>query len=308
MPKDDPLLAFLLKAHRLSDEQLRGLQTIHRESNRDLEDLLVKGRYLESDELSLFVERQILDDMMRVTRWEQGTYRFDPHTRWSQTPLVRMSAEAVLMETARRADEQKRFHATFKDRQVLLSVRDLPDPNDALSDEERELFGIVDGRHTLNEVVAAAPMSEFETLDSLHRMMEAGWIETCGRREAAVVALPTAADPPADAAVRVSWAREVTMVVVVVAALAGLHFGSRAMVRPVTTTVETDVFAAARLRDLRFALDLYRREQGRYPASVDALVEGRWIAPQQAQVPGWSLRYRLERGGDDYRLDLTPAR
>ena len=51
MVKDDPLLLFLLKIHRLSDEQYRGILTIQRESNRDLEDLLLNGRYLEAEEL-----------------------------------------------------------------------------------------------------------------------------------------------------------------------------------------------------------------------------------------------------------------
>lgn len=307
MPKDDPLLRFLIKARRLSDEQLRGLQTIHRESNRDLEDLLIKGRYLEPDELASYIERQILDDMMRVTRWEQGTYRFDPHSRWGQMPLVRMSAEAVLMETARRADEQKRFSARFPDHRVLLSVRDLPDPSEPLSEEERELFGIVDGRRTLAEVIAEAPLSEFETLDALHRMLEANWLEIIGRRDIVTPApAPVEVEPARPRTTRISWARELVMAAVMLAAVAGLHFGARAFARSPATPPASDVFAAARLRDLRFALDLYRREQGRYPARLDDLVEGRWIAPEQASVPGWTLRYRPERGGDDYDLDLRP--
>ena len=44
LAKDDPLLAFLCKTHRLSDEQYRGLLTIQRESGRDLEDLLPNDR------------------------------------------------------------------------------------------------------------------------------------------------------------------------------------------------------------------------------------------------------------------------
>ena len=184
LTKDDPLLAFLRAAHRLSDEQHRGIQTIQRESGRDLEDLLLNGRYLDPEELAAFVERQILDDMMRLARWEEGTYRFDPQQRWGQPPLVRLSVEGILMEVARRADEQKRQATRFPDADRILGVRDLPDPDVELSEEERELFGIVDGRHTLAEIVAAAPLSEYETLEALHNMVEAGWLEVTGHRAA----------------------------------------------------------------------------------------------------------------------------
>ncbi len=98
--KDDPLLAFLLCTHRLSDEQYRGLITIQRESNRDVEDLLLNGRYLDSTELASFVERQILDDLMRIVRWDNGTYRFDPNSKWPLTPLVMLSMEGVMIEAA----------------------------------------------------------------------------------------------------------------------------------------------------------------------------------------------------------------
>src|SRR4051794_20340086 len=46
MTTDDTLLKFLLEIHRLSREQHRGIASIQKESGRDLEDILVNGRYL----------------------------------------------------------------------------------------------------------------------------------------------------------------------------------------------------------------------------------------------------------------------
>jgi len=45
--EEDPLARFLRRVHRLSEEQLRGIASIHAESNRDLVDLLLNGRYIE---------------------------------------------------------------------------------------------------------------------------------------------------------------------------------------------------------------------------------------------------------------------
>ena len=182
MTKDDPLLAFLRKAHRLSDEQYRGILTIQKESNRDLEDLLLNGRYLDAQELTVYVERQILDDLMRIVRWDSGTYRFDPNCKWPNPPLVMMSMEGAMIEAARRVDEQKRFVQQFKDPYQLLGVRDLPDPDEPLSEEERELFGIIDGTRTVAEIVEQAHLSTYQAYQALQRMLESDWEEFVGGR------------------------------------------------------------------------------------------------------------------------------
>jgi hypothetical protein len=301
LTKDDPLLAFLRAAHRLSDEQHRGIQTIQRESGRDLEDLLLNGRYLDPEELAAFVERQILDDMMRLARWEEGTYRFDPQQRWGQPPLVRLSVEGILMEVARRADEQKRQAARFPDADRILGVRDLPDPDVELSEEERELFGIVDGRHTLAEIVAAAPLSEYETLEALHNMVEAGWLEVTGHRAAGG---PPAPLKPA-AASRPAWPRELATATALVAVVVLLRLAAHVLVPPATAD-PSNVFAAARVRDVRTALELYRREHGAFPARLDDLADARWLAAGHLRVHGYDLRYRPADGGASYELRLDP--
>lgn len=309
LPKDDPLLEFLRQIHRLSEEQLRGVLTIQKESGRDLEDLLLNGRYMSAEELGQCVERLVIEDLDRLTQWSHGTYRFDPHARWTQPPLVRLAVEGLLMESARRSDERKRYLETFPDTHQLLSVRDLPDPNDPLTEEERELFGIIDGRRTLTDIIAASPLTEFETYESLQRMLEAGWIEAAGRRDPGVHELPPTRPRPERHTGR-SALREALVAVAVIAVMAGLMLGSRALgpmaSQPVTES--RDVYAAARLRDLRSALDLFRRERGTYPERLDQLVEDRWVSTEQTTVPGYVVHYRVERDGADYRLDLQTDR
>jgi hypothetical protein len=299
----DPLMAFLKQAHRLSEEQHRGILTIQRESSRDLEDLLLNGRYVDAEELAGFVERQILDDLMRLARWEDGTYRFDPHLRWTQPPLVRLSIEGILMEVARRSDEQKRYAAMFPDQHQILGLRDLPDPNVNLGEEERELFGIIDGRRTLDEVVAAAPLSEYETYEALQRMVESGWVEPVGRRQ------PGLAPPPlepcaAESPARPRWERDLSLALLLIVAVVVLRVTSHLVLPNAARHASTDIYAAAQVRDLRMALDLYRREHGSYPTALQELVTERWLAADQVQVAGHEPRYERRRDKQAYQLDL----
>ena len=307
MRADDPLIAFLRGIHRLPEEQYRGLLTLNRETGRDLEDLLLNGRYMEQEELSSYVERQILDTLLRLSRWDSGTYRFDPAITWKGARLVKLSTEGALIEAARRVDEHKRFRALFADPHKVLGVRDLPDPEEPLSDEERELFGIIDGQHTIAEVTSAAPLTEYETHEALHRMMEAGWVEIIGRRDPGHVATEVAARPtPVQ---RRAVARDLLVsavaLVVVAALLAGGHWVTRAGPAGLDPT---DVFVATQMRDLRKVLELYQRENGGYPDRLEQLVEDRWLSAQEIEVPGHRLRYRREGAGANYRLQLERER
>lgn len=307
LTKDDPLLHFLRQTNRLSDEQYRGIVTIQRESGRDLEDLLINGRYLDQQELGIYLERQVLDDLMRVVRWENGTYRFDPNTKWPNPPVISLSMEGALIEAARRVDEQKRFVSIFKDPHQLIGVRDLPDPDDPLSDEERELFGIIDGQHTVAEIVSTAPLSEYEAYEALQRMLDSNWIEFVGHR-------PPGMAPPAPAPVdfepapprpRARFHREVAVVLLVAAVVFALRWASTHLLQR-RVNPRNDVFAAAQVRDLRYALDLYRLERGRYPANLDELVDDRWVGRDQVSLPGYHLAYRATADGQSFRIEANP--
>jgi hypothetical protein len=290
---DDPLLRFLVKVHRLSDEQRRGLQSLHRESSRDLEDLLVNGRYLEAEEIQAYLERQILDDLMGLVRWENGNYRFDPKNPWTPQPRVRLSMEGALIEAARRVDEQKRFMGVFKDPYELLGVRDLPDPDEPLTEEEKDLFGIINGQHTVAEVVDAAPLTEYEAYEALHRMLEAQWIEVVGRRDPGRVAASVIPSAEVQAARRVPWLAEIGVAVSVVVMLVALQFTSRVVMRAAPIVpLSQDVFAQRSLEHVRGALELYRLDHGHYPDCLARLVDDEWLEPAALEVPGRRFNYR----------------
>ena len=307
MSPNDPLVRFLREIHRLSDEQYRGLLTLHRETGRDLEDLLLNGRYMEQEELASYVERQILNTLMCLSHWETGSYRFDPALSWKSARLVRLSTEGALIEAARRVDELKRFRAMFADPHQLLGVRDLPDPDEPLTDEERELFGIIDGKHTVAEVTAAAPLTEYETHEALHRMMQAQWVEFVGRKDPGRAAAEITHRPAPQRARRL--AREGLVAAVGLIVVAGMLAAGRLMARPTPrASASVEVFAAARIEDLRKMLELYRREHGEYPERLQQLVEDDWLPASALRVPDHRLSYRRERAGADYRIRLDRVR
>jgi hypothetical protein len=308
LSREDSLLAFLLKVHRITEEQHKGLVAIQKESNRDAEELLQTGGYLNAIELAGFLDRMIIDDLMHLVRWESGSYRFDPNSRWPNAPLVKLGLEASLLEASRRVDEQKRFVSVFKDPHRQIAVHDLPDPNQPLTDAERDLFGIIDGQRTVEEIVRLAPLSEYEAYETLHRMLEAKWIEFGGRRDPGETAKATSRE----AKLRAGPPRPVLWELVMMAAVLGILFAVRQGGLQLATVPRpnpaNDVFAAAQIRNLRAALELYRRENGAYPDGIEDMIAGHWITADQARVNGYVLLYRPSHGGGDCRIELTPDR
>jgi hypothetical protein len=77
----DPLKPFLVKTGRLTETQLRQVETIEAESRRELTDILLTGNYLTSDDLTRTVEDQIQDTLHQLLTWKAGNYHFSGDAR-----------------------------------------------------------------------------------------------------------------------------------------------------------------------------------------------------------------------------------
>jgi hypothetical protein len=303
MGSDDPLASFLRRIHRLSEEQMRGVSSIHAESGRDLVDLLLNGRYIEREELTMLYERLVLDVLHEVISWDDGVYSFANGNPPESALPVSLSTESMLMEAVRRTDEMRRYQTTLSDPSLVLGLKELPDPDAPLSEEEKELFGLVDGRRTLGELVAEAPLNEYEALEALFRLVEAGWIEIQGRRareEAAPVDMTATRRSLA-----ATWRYDAilaaaALALVVIMQVAGWKTA------PAAVPAERDAYATLALSDVRFALDVHRTERGRYPRELGELVTAGWIRAEQTRVDGRPMAYAPGADGLSYTLALTP--
>jgi len=298
--EEDPLARFLRRVHRLSEEQLRGIASIHAESNRDLVDLLLNGRYIEREELAMLYERMVLDVLHEILAWEDGTYSFSNVSPPESALSVSLSTESMLMEAVRRTDELRRYRAQLTDPSLVLGLKELPDPDAALGEDEKELFGLVDGRRALGELIHEAPFTDFEAYEALFRLIEAGWIEIQGRRAPELVAdeAPAARTAPTTWRTEAMLAGACAMLVLVVQVLAW-----KSTARP-TRSPGDNVYVGLGVRDVRAALEAERARVGSYPQTLEALVENGWLERAQLTPAGAKLAYAPE-GDSTYVLELS---
>jgi hypothetical protein len=126
----DPLKPFLVKIGRLTDAQLKQIETIEAESRRELTDILLSGNYLSSEELTHVLEQQIQDTLHQLLTWKTGSYHFsgDARTVPKFAVNVRLNTEGLLMESMRRIDESSRYKETFTSLAMVLRPKPLATP------------------------------------------------------------------------------------------------------------------------------------------------------------------------------------
>jgi hypothetical protein len=298
---NDPLMRFLRRVRWLSEEQLRGIESLNAESGRDLVDLLINGRYVDSDELQSLYERLVLDLLFRMLRWENGEYSFSAVVPPESACRISLSTDSVLMEAARRVDEHKRQLQQLPDGHLILGLRELPDPDAPLSDEEKELFGLVDGKRTLAEIVQEAPLTDYEAMEGLARLLESRWIEIVGKREVGGEAPP----PPTEPARPVSRTKEI----VLTGLLAGVAVLLLVLTTPLRAPVpgsglspDRDFDQRSRWKDVQMAIEVYHAEKGAYPPALDDLVSTEWLRSNQLRFDGYDLHYQRADDGSSYTL------
>ena len=298
----DPLMLFLRRTRWLSEEQLRGVESLHAESGRDLVDILLNGRYMDGEDLTTVYERMAIDLLFRLLSWEDAQYSFAPGPPPDSTLKIAFTTEAMLMESVRRVDEHRRYLRELPEAHEIPGLRELPDPDAELTEEEKEIFALVDGNRTVAEIVANAPLCDFEALEGLSTLFENKWLEVVGSREVGGTRIERKVETGAPKRKPMEW----VFVGSIAVGLVALVVTTTPMrFRPPTEVGHpgSDPHERARMADIRAAIAVYRHENGHFPSELSQLVKAEWMRAEQLRFPGYELRYVVLPDGRGYTLE-----
>lgn len=198
----------LVKAGRVTEEELLGALAIQlREGEtRRVGAILVGMGAISQRELDRQVRRQIEAVVFELLSWSEGYFRFEEESPEGELPddAADLTAEALLMEAARRIDEWARMADRIPNADVVPALAMVDDdhaPSLDLRPHEWQVLAAVDGLTSLRSIAALVGLSEFEAARIVYGLLSTG-----------VVTLVNA--PPAaledDALVHLSDAREAT--------------------------------------------------------------------------------------------------
>src|SRR5581483_9082657 len=215
----------LIKTGTLSQDQLNRALEIQKETLQRLGFILTHYGIISPDALKQAIQLQILQIVYRLFRWKDGDYHFSQETtiEYDRDNVVPITAESILMEGARMIDEwpiiEKRvrsydmiFRKKLTDQEIVVVGAEEADEVDfdghapakkkkggasdkiRISEEEKQIYDLVDGLTTVGDIVEMSKLSEFDTNKALYELLTRDLIEEVRGQSAQAVLEQTPVD------------------------------------------------------------------------------------------------------------------
>ena len=176
----------LFKNGRITQDQLNQAMLVQ-EVNPDKKvgEILVEIGATTATALKHYMQIQIEEAVYFLFTWRRGDFAFERDIMPDPRDfLVSINPEALLLEGARRVDEwsiiEKKipsFNMVFE-----MDTERLASSNAALSDEQKRIASLIDGKRDVAAIVAETGMIEFEAGQALYGLITAGFAKAVGPR------------------------------------------------------------------------------------------------------------------------------
>ena len=303
----------LMKSGMLTNEQLARALEIQKETLQRLGFILTHYGIISADALKQALQLQILQIVYRLFRWKDGDYHFSQETtiEYDRDNVAPITAESILMEGARMIDEwpiiEKRIRSSdmvfrkknmAQDNIVVVTGGDEADEVDfddnappvkrrkthsgsdkiRISQEEKQVYELVDGRKTVTEIVEVSRLSDFDTNKALYELLTRDLIEEVRGQAAVAAVAATPVDESEVAETPVPLPLVLFLALVAVASIATSFknpLNSLSPLRPIgraSASVETrKAISVERIHTLGDAIEQYNVVTGHLPARLQDL-------------------------------------
>ncbi len=298
----------LIRTGTLSQDQLNRALEIQKETLQRLGFILTHYGIISAESLKHAIQLQIMQIVYRLFRWKDGDYHFSQETtiEYDRDNVVPISAESILMEGARMIDEwpiiEKRirsydmvFRKKVTDQELVVVGADDADEVDfstddshsrkrrgagekiRISQEEKAIYNLVDGKMPVGDIVEMSGLSEFDTNKGLYELLTRDLIEEVRGRSAATVAVqatPLDETEVAETPVPLPLVIILTLIAIasVITSVRNPLNDFRPLNRPLSAIAETrKAISFQRIEMIGQAVDRYNIVNGRLPERLEDL-------------------------------------
>jgi tetratricopeptide (TPR) repeat protein len=154
-------------------------------SGKRLGEILIERGAISREQLEHYIRVQIEEAVYFLFTWTQGSFYFEVDQRPEEgAMLVSINPESLLLEGARRVDEWSLIEKKIPSFDVIFALDPGVEqvPGDELSQEQRKLLPLIDGKRSVREVVDESGMVEFEVGKALFGLVQAGLAHPKGKK------------------------------------------------------------------------------------------------------------------------------
>ena len=194
--RPDRLGDLAVAAGVLKADQLEALN--RKKGDRTLAQVLHESDLVDEEQLEPLIAMQVEEAIYHLFAWTEGSFQFDPDQELEDSvPRVSMNAEGLLLEGARRVDEWSQIEKKIPSSDLIFGVvDDPPDEVEAdLTKDQKKVLELLDGERTVEDLVKASGLLDFDTSKALFGLLQAGFVERVGTRT--VETEPSASEPDA---------------------------------------------------------------------------------------------------------------
>ena len=318
----DKLGSLLVRADLITAEQLEEALGVQRRTLRRLGDIVVELGMVTKDQLREMTALQTTQTIYKLFHWKTGTYAFEPReVSFDRETVTPLRCESLLMEGYRIIDEWPIVRRKITSSAMTFERLKELDPataraegrgardgeSAALGKNEWLVYELAAPGESVERIADRSRVGEFEASKALFNLVNLGVLRAVPPQQRSAAAEVEAYARNWKERVRRGAAGVLATVAIAVALAAlvlvvtggGAH--GRSALRPVDDNRAERFVSRYQLERLRAALEVYRVENGVYPASLDALVESGLARPRDLRYP-WSQAYAYRRQGNGYLL------
>ena len=323
VPWERRMAQILVARGLVTPAQLQEALNSQKESKKKLSAILAEKGLLQKKDWDSLLAQEVEEAIYRPFRWTTGRYRFvsEPSVDLAEGKIGPLGAENVLMEGIRRVDEWPMILEKVPSTAMVFRVGSRAGKLNPKQVEPNEvkMLDLVDGKRTVQELVHASGLGEFQAMRGLASLVTAGAIASVGPvPTAAPVEAPAArvapslparvpAGPPPWIA-RLAWGVAAAWLLVSLVLFRAEPLGLLPLSPARATSLDRvrSLRAQADLAELARGVEQYAASTGEHPTSLEALgVLGRplrdpWGHPYQIRRTGPGVS--VISGGPDGRI------
>jgi len=299
----DPLESFLRAYGFFTSDQWKHIEFVSRNSSLDLTEILISENLFGEEELAGVLRS--LAQVMTTSgmKLRRGSYHFN--TTKGTPPGVRtrycLDVQGLLMESARRLDEEKLLQDALPSQSITFTQGDKVIAAEALSPVGKHIMSLALAGLPLGRIIRQGKAESFVVRTLLRLWCEEGFLILDQTQE-----FPIEDEDGSDRKRKFQLdlgLRRMPLVLMTVVILVGLGW-LRWSVPPMIDTAAGDTLRENQLRsEVRAAATLYRYKEGKWPASLDLLVrEGKLAEGTMVTIGALGWEYRLDVERDRFRV------
>lgn len=156
-----------------------------REPDRRLGEILVARGLISQNRLEEYIRIQVEEAVYSLFTWSRGSFFFEVDQEPPPNEVkLSLNPESLLLEGARRVDEWSLIEKKVPSLDLIFDVEHdrLRSAGVELTPEQERILPLLDGSHTVQDVIDQTGISEFDVGKAIYGLVQAGFAHRVGQR------------------------------------------------------------------------------------------------------------------------------